>query len=56
VNLAARLEEVAKPDQILINENMYRVVKDIVKAKVLEPMAIAGKSELIRVYEVLGLK
>ncbi len=56
VNLAARLEEVAKPDQILISENTYRVVKDIVKARVLEPMAIRGKAELVQVYEVLGLK
>ncbi|MFB0527821.1 MAG: adenylate/guanylate cyclase domain-containing protein, partial [bacterium] len=56
VNLASRLEEVAKPDQILISENTYQIVKDIVKAKVLEPMAIRGKAELVQVYEVLGLK
>ena len=56
VNLASRLEEVAKPDQILISENTYRMVKDIVKAKVLEPMAIRGKAGLVQVYEVLGLK
>lgn len=56
VNLASRLEEVAKPDQILISENTYRMVKDIVKAKVLKPMAIRGKDELVQVYEVLGLK
>ena len=56
VNLAARLEEVAKPDQILISENTYRVVKDIVKARILEPIAIRGKAELVQVYEVLGLK
>jgi adenylate cyclase len=56
VNLAARLEEVAKPDQILISKDTYRMVKDIVNARVLEPMAIAGKDELIQVYEVLGLK
>jgi len=56
VNLASRLEEVAKSDQILISESTYQVVKDIVKARALEPMAIAGKTELIQVYEVLGLK
>ena len=56
VNLAARLEEVAKPDQILISKDTYRMVKDIVNARVLEPMALAGKDELIQVYEVLGLK
>lgn len=54
VNLASRLEEAAKPDQILISENTYRMVKDIVKAKVLKPMAIRGKDELVQVYEVLG--
>jgi len=56
VNLASRLEEVAKPDQILISQDTYRMVKDIVKAKVLKPMAIRGKDELVQVYEVLGLK
>ena len=56
VNLAARLEELAKPNQILISENTYRVVKDIVKVRVLEPIAIRGKPELVKVYEVSGLK
>jgi len=56
VNLAARLEEVAKPGQILISENTYVMVEDIVKARLLKPMAIRGKDELIQVYEVLGLK
>jgi len=56
VNLAARLEEVAKPAQILITENTYEVVKDIVRARVLQPMAIRGKGESVKVYEVLGLK
>jgi len=56
VNLAARLEEVAKPDQILISKDTYRMVKDIVNARVLEPMALGGRAELIQVYEVLGLK
>jgi len=56
VNLASRLEEVAKPDQILISEDTYRMVKNIVKAKVLKPMAIRGKAELVQVYEVLGVK
>jgi len=56
VNLASRLEEVAKPGQILISESTYQVVKDIVRARALEPMALAGKTDLIQVYEVLGLK
>jgi len=56
VNVASRLEEVAKSDQILISENTYRVLKDIVKVRALEPMAIRGKAELVQVYEVLGLK
>jgi len=32
------------------------MVKDIVKAKVLEPMAIRGKAELVQVYEVLEVE
>ena len=56
VNLAARLEELAKPDQILISEKTYQMVKGIVDTKVLEPMTIRGKDELVQVYEVLGVK
>lgn len=56
VNLAARLEELAKPDQILISEKTYQMVKDIVNTRVLEPMTIRGKAELVQVYEVLGLR
>jgi len=56
VNLAARLEELAKPDQILISEKTYQMVKNIVNTRVLEPMTIRGKDELVQVYEVLGLK
>ncbi len=56
VNLAARLEELAKPGQILISEKTYQMVKDIVNAKILEPMTIRGKDELVQVYEVLGIK
>ncbi len=33
---------------------LYRMVKGIVKARALEPMAIRGKADLVQVYEVLG--
>ncbi|NIM03473.1 CHASE2 domain-containing protein [bacterium] len=56
VNLAARLEELAKPDQVLISEKTYQMVKDIVNTRALEPMTVRGKTDLVQVYEVLGLK
>jgi len=56
VNVASRLEEVAKPDQILISEDTYRLVKDIVDARIVESVAIRGKSEPFGVYEVLRPK
>src|SRR5712692_1028292 len=55
VNLAARLETVAKPGQILISQWTYEKVDKLVKARSLGYFKVKGKEEEVEVYEVLGL-
>jgi class 3 adenylate cyclase len=56
VNVAKRLQESAEPGQILITANTYRIVKDQVMVKRLDPLLLRGRSETIEVFEVLGIK
>ena len=56
VNLASRLESLAKPGQILISANTYSLVKDEVDAVSLPPQLVKGISEPVEVYELLKLK
>jgi class 3 adenylate cyclase/DNA-binding response OmpR family regulator len=56
VNLARRLQEVAKGGQILIDETTYRAVTANVKARALGAADIKGFSAQVQVYEVIGLK
>jgi adenylate cyclase len=55
VNLAARLEQNAKPGQILISHRTYRKVEDLVDARPLGTSKVKGKEEEVSVYEVRGL-
>jgi class 3 adenylate cyclase len=56
VNLARRLQEVAKGGQILIDENTYQAVQHHVRSRSLETIEVKGFSALVPVYEVLGLR
>ncbi|MCH7590326.1 adenylate/guanylate cyclase domain-containing protein [PVC group bacterium] len=53
VNLAARLEAVAKKGQIIISNSTYQLVKDKITATALEPVQVKGKKRLIDIYEVV---
>jgi adenylate cyclase len=53
VNVASRLESMAQPNQILIGEGTYRLVKDKFNIRAVGPKQVKGKREEIRVYEVL---
>jgi adenylate cyclase len=55
VNLAARLESIAKPGQVLISERTFEMVDDRVQAKAMGVVKVKGKEEEVGVYEVLGL-
>jgi len=53
VNIASRLESIAKPNQILIGEETYRAVKGKFKIKNIGPKKVKGKRAEIMVYEVM---
>ena len=53
VNIASRLESIAKPNQILIGEETYRAVKGKFKIKKIGPKKVKGKRTEIMVYEVM---
>lgn len=55
VNLASRLENAARPGQILMSEDTYDQLTGLVEARSLGPIKVKGKEELVEVYEVLGL-
>jgi predicted ATPase/class 3 adenylate cyclase len=47
VNVAARLEQAARPDEILIGETTYLLVRDAVEAERVEPLAAKGREALV---------
>jgi len=53
VNLAARLCGKAEPDQILISESTYKLIKGIIEARSIGEIQVKGKEKPIRVYEVV---
>ena len=58
VNLASRLEGANKEygTTILINEDTRRLAADAVEARELDSIRVVGKSEPVRVFELLGRK
>jgi len=52
VNLAKRLQENAKPMQVLFSDDTYQQVKDHVQALELEPIKVKGREQLTKVYEL----
>jgi class 3 adenylate cyclase/predicted ATPase len=56
VNLAARLEQVAAPGEILLGENTLRLVRDAVEAAPTEPLELKGKTERIVAYRLLAVR
>ena len=57
VNLGARLEGANKQykTNIMMSEPTYRHVKDLVIARELDLLVVAGKTEPIRVFELIGM-
>jgi adenylate cyclase len=56
VNVAFRLQEQAKPQQILLSRATYEQVKDSVEATPLGLMRIKRRAEEAEVFEALALK
>jgi class 3 adenylate cyclase/predicted ATPase len=55
VNVAARLEQAAQQDEILLGEQTYRLVQDAVEAEALKPLVLKGKADAIPAYRLLGV-
>ena len=55
VNVAARLEQAAQPDQILIGEQTYRLSRGAIEAEPVDPLPLKGKSDLVRAWRLLGV-
>lgn len=56
VVVAARLEQIARPGQILICDETYRQVKDFVHADKVEFKSVKGIEKKFDIYSVLGKK
>ncbi len=56
VNIAKRLQENAQPGQILISQEAIASLGGEVQLRSLAPMAVAGKTRPLEVFEVVGLR
>jgi class 3 adenylate cyclase/tetratricopeptide (TPR) repeat protein len=55
VNVAARLEQAAKPGEVILGEQTCRLVRDAVEVEAVEPLALKGKASPVRAYRLLEL-
>ena len=55
VNLASRLEQKAKPGEILISKATYERIKNIFDVSPLAPIKVKGKAEPIDRYKIIGI-
>ena len=55
VNVAARLEQAAPPQEVLIGETTYRLVRDAVEVEAMPPLELKGKSERVAAYRLRGV-
>ena len=55
-NLASRLESVNKVygTSIILSEETYRLAQQVIEARELDLMTVAGKTEPVRIYEAMG--
>ncbi|MGE3633634.1 MAG: adenylate/guanylate cyclase domain-containing protein [Sandaracinaceae bacterium] len=56
VNTGARLCSIAKAGEIIISENTYNAVRDFVDVIELPPTQVKGKSQALKIYNVVGEK
>jgi hypothetical protein len=56
VNVAARLEQVAAPGEVLLGETTYTLVRDAVSVEPIEPLELKGKRQPVRAYRLLEVR
>jgi class 3 adenylate cyclase/tetratricopeptide (TPR) repeat protein len=55
VNVAARLEQAAKPGEILLGEETFRLVRDAVRVEEVDPLELKGKAEPVAAFRLVGV-
>jgi class 3 adenylate cyclase/tetratricopeptide (TPR) repeat protein len=55
VNVASRLQSLAGPDEVLLGEATFRLVRGFVQAEPLDAVAVKGKTEPVRPYRLIGM-
>src|SRR5919204_6003551 len=53
VNAAARLEQAAQPDEILIGEETFRLARGAIEVEPVEPLSVRGKAEPLPAHRLL---
>jgi class 3 adenylate cyclase/tetratricopeptide (TPR) repeat protein len=56
VNVAARLEQAAPAQEVLIGEMTYQLVRDHVSVEAVEPLELKGKAERVPGYRLLDVR
>jgi class 3 adenylate cyclase/tetratricopeptide (TPR) repeat protein len=55
VNVAARLEQAARPGEVLIGERTLALVRSAVRTEAIEPLSARGKAEPVPAYRLLAV-
>jgi class 3 adenylate cyclase/tetratricopeptide (TPR) repeat protein len=55
VNVAARLEQAAPPNEVLIGPVTHKLVRDHVEVEPVEPLELKGKSERVPAYRLISV-
>ncbi len=55
VNTAARLEQAAPTNEVLIGELTYRLVRDAVEVEAVEPLELKGKAERVAAWRLVSV-
>jgi tetratricopeptide (TPR) repeat protein len=56
VNTAARLEQAARPGEILIGDETYRLTRDAVEVEPVDPLALKGKADAVDAFRLLEVR
>jgi class 3 adenylate cyclase/tetratricopeptide (TPR) repeat protein len=56
VNVAARLEQAAGEQEVLLGDLTYRLVRDFVDVEEVEPLELKGKSEPVPAYRLVAVR
>jgi class 3 adenylate cyclase/tetratricopeptide (TPR) repeat protein len=55
LNVAARLEQAAQPDEILIGEETLRLTRDAVEVHTIAPLTLKGKARPVTAYRLVSV-